>query len=89
MAARFYGSLKSIPNKNTRDSIMTAIRDLAGDPKPFPPNPKLDMPITISSRVAQYRIVVGDYRIFYDVNDALKKVYIIALRLRNEKTYRG
>lgn len=84
----FQAAIDKIPDKNTRDNIWDAIEDLANDPRPFLPNPKLDLPITISSRLANYRIKQGDYRVFYDVNDSLRKVYIIALRIRNEGTYR-
>src|SRR3989344_9486562 len=79
IAEIFQSALQSISDKNTRANIMDAVLALGKNPRPFPPNPKLDVPLTISSRLAQYRIRAGDYRVFYDVNDVLKKVYVIAL----------
>ena len=35
----------------------------------------------------QWRYRVGDYRILYDVDDSQKKVWVLALRRRSEKTY--
>lgn len=43
--------------------------------------------ISVSGYCAQYRLRVGDYRIFYDVDDARHKVVLLALRRRHEHTY--
>lgn len=49
---------------------------------------KLGTPVKLASYVAQYRVITGHFRIFYDIEDNLKKVYVFGLRRRNEKTYR-
>jgi mRNA interferase RelE/StbE len=70
-----------------QDSIMEAIEALAKNPRPSgciqlkPPIPTLHYP-------AHYRIRRGDFRIFYDIRDDKRAVYILALRRRTEKTYR-
>lgn len=43
--------------------------------------------ISIFGYLAQYRLRVGDYRIFYDVDDAHRKVILLAIRRRDEQTY--
>ncbi|MBF0254206.1 MAG: type II toxin-antitoxin system RelE/ParE family toxin [Candidatus Omnitrophica bacterium] len=83
----FGRALEAIPQKSVRDEIMYKVEELAENPKPFPPNPKLQGAIPIFGQLAQYRIKVGRYRIFYDVNDRTLTVYVIALRIRDDKTY--
>ncbi len=88
MAEKFQAALTAIPNKALRTNIETHVQELAKNPRPFPPNPKLALPIPMAGLLAQYRLVISGYRVFYDVSDDLKKVTIIALRKRDEKTYR-
>lgn len=69
---------------------MEKIEKLADNPRPFAEKPflKLKPPIQFYQFTAQYRLRVGDYRILYDVDDERKIVWILALRIRSEKTYK-
>jgi mRNA interferase RelE/StbE len=69
--------------------IKEVIDSLASDPRPKGKKIKaLRPPVYISIFVAQYRIRVGDFRIFYDIDDKAKRVILLAIRRRSEKTYR-
>lgn len=69
--------------------IKEVIDSLASDPRPKGKKIKaLRPPVHISMFVAQYRIRVGDFRIFYDIEDKAKRVILLAIRRRSEKTYR-
>ena len=70
-----------------QDEIMDAVLNLAENPRPHGVL-KIKPPVDIYNFVAQYRIRIGQYRVFYDVDDAGKKVSIIALRRRDEKSYK-
>jgi mRNA interferase RelE/StbE len=45
-------------------------------------------PLEIYQSVANYRLRIGDHRVLYDVDDEVKRVILIAIRRRTEKTYR-
>lgn len=45
-------------------------------------------PLAIHQRVATCRLRVGPHRILYDVDDAAKRVVLLAIRRRSEGTYR-
>ena len=49
---------------------------------------KLKPPIGIFNYIAQYRLRIGDYRVLYDVDNKRRVVWILALRRRNEQTYK-
>lgn len=69
--------------------IKAAIDALAVNPRPQGKKLKaLRPPIHIALFVAQYRIRVGDYRVLYDIDDGARRVILLALRRRSEKTYR-
>jgi mRNA-degrading endonuclease RelE of RelBE toxin-antitoxin system len=63
-----------------------ALRGFKKNPRPYG-YLKLVPPTPILSSLAHYRFRVGDFRIFYDIRDDLRKVYIFAVRRRNERTY--
>jgi len=42
--------------------------------------------IVLFGCLAQYRLRAGDYRIFYDVDDARRKAILLAIRRRHEHT---
>jgi mRNA interferase RelE/StbE len=83
---KFLKALSKIPSEETRKHIKRSALSLADDPRPYG-EPKLRPPLDVYNYVAQYRVRVGDYRILYDVDDVKKKVWILALRRRNERTY--
>ena len=66
---------------------MEAIEGLAENPRPLG-EPKIKPPLIVHRFTAQYRLRVKDYRVLYDVDDTRKTVWILALRRRNERTYR-
>jgi len=83
---KFLKALSNIPSEETQKRIKKSVLSLADDPRPYG-EPKLKPPLDVYNYVAQYRVRVGDYRILYDVDDKLKKVWILTLRRRNERTY--
>lgn len=84
-AKEFKKQLLKLP-LSIQDDIMKAVEALAEEPRPHG-IPKIRPPISIGQNIAQYRIRIGNYRILYDIDDKNKIVWILALRLRNEKTY--
>ena len=50
-------------------------------------NPRYEVGFPIFGYLAQYRLRVGDYRIFYDLDDERRKVILLAIRRRHEHTY--
>lgn len=66
---------------------MEAVEALGENPRPLG-EPKIKPPLILYHFTAQYRIRVRDYRVLYDVDDTRKTVWVIALRRRNERTYR-
>ena len=70
--------------------IQDAIRGLADEPRP--PGKRfriLKPPVALFRFVAQYRLRIGDHRVLYDVDDARRRVVLLAIRLRGEGTYRS
>ena len=86
----FEKALLKIPHLNLREDIRKSVEQLAENPRPFGTKSfkQLNPPIEFYSYVAKYRVRIGDYRVVYDVDDTKKAVWIIALRKRNEATYR-
>jgi len=87
IADEFNSYLKSISPKKIQDKILEKIDGLQENPRPKG-MPKIKPPIFVYQHTAQHRIVVGDYRVLYDVDDKRKIVWILALRKRNERTYK-
>lgn len=87
---KFIKSLHKIENKNIQDAIMNAVMALQEIPRPFgiKASKRLKPPVKLYQLTATYRIRIGDYRVLYDVGDKEKKVYVITLRRRSEKTYK-
>lgn len=68
--------------------VKSAIDELAYDPRPMGKKFKfLRPPLAIYQYAAQYRLRVGDYRILYDIDEKMKKVVLLSIRRRTEKTY--
>ena len=69
--------------------IKAAVNSLGDNPRPQGKKIKaLRPPLRVSLFLAQYRLRAGDYRILYDIDDAARKVILLAIRRRSEKTYR-
>ncbi len=80
------GFLADLQGK-TKEDLCEAIFDLKSNPRPYG-YIHLRPPIKMSAYVVNYRIVVGDFRVFYDINDKSSRVILYAIRRRNEKTYK-
>ena len=83
----FEKSLKKIP-ADSHEAIISAIRSLSTHPRPQGKRTKkLTGALIVSQFVAQYRIRVGSYRVLYDIDDQRKKVVLVKLAKRDERTY--
>ncbi|NGZ96339.1 MAG: hypothetical protein CV089_09460 [Nitrospira sp. WS110] len=84
----FKKSLEHVPI-DYREAIVTAIRSLATNPKPQGKRTKkLTGQLIVSQFTAEYRLRIGPYRVLYDVDDQRKKVVILKLAKRDERTYK-
>ncbi|OGX37789.1 MAG: hypothetical protein A3C53_00820 [Omnitrophica WOR_2 bacterium RIFCSPHIGHO2_02_FULL_68_15] len=71
-----------------RQRVLEALHALGAHPRGFGKSFKfLRGALPVFGHVAQYRLRVGDWRIFYDVDDPRRKVVLLAIRRRNERTY--
>ncbi len=84
---KFFKELGDISPKALQSEILGAAFSLAKNPRPKG-EPKIKPPIEVYSYLAQYRLPVVNWRILYDVDDAVKTVWLLALKKRNERTYR-
>jgi len=82
---------KKIPHKNQREKIADEIAGLQDNPRPFSKKgfTEIKPPMPVSYHLAEYRLRIGDYRVLYNVDDRQKIVWILDIRIRAEKTYRG
>ena len=84
---KFFKELDGISPKALQKEILDVALSLANNPRPRG-EPKIRPPIEVYNYLANYRIAIDNWRILYDVDDRTKKVWIYALRKRNERTYR-
>lgn len=82
---RFIKDVADYPESD-QEMIMNAVKALEHDPRPNGYT-KLTPPSKVHQVMAYYRIRTGRYRIFYDIVDSEKKVYILTVKRRNEQTY--
>ncbi len=82
---------KKIPHKNQRKKIVNEVGALASNPRPFHKKgfTEIKAPMRVFYHLAEYRLRIGDYWVLYNVDDKLKIVWILDIRVRAEKTYRG
>lgn len=83
---KFFKELSKINPKTLQDKILNAASSLAENPRPKG-EPKIRPPVEVYSYIAQFRVAVANWRIFYDVDDRKRIVWLLALRKRNERTY--
>ncbi len=84
---KIFKELNNISPKTLQKEILDVAFSLAVNPHPKG-EPKINPPIEVYNYLAQYRLVIANWRILYDVDDRTKTVWIYALRKRNERTYR-
>jgi len=83
----FFKILSKAPAKE-RERILEWFDKLAHDPRPPGKNFKfLKGELIVFQYLAQYRIREGDWRILYDIDDARKRVILLALRRRGHHAY--
>ena len=73
--------LKKLPRED-REALLVAIESLVEDPRP-PGSIKLKL-----RDLGEYRLRVGRYRVFYDVDDKQKAFLVLAVKPRNERVYK-
>lgn len=84
---KFFKELDNVSPKKLQEEILDAAHSLTENPRPHG-GPKISPPIGIYNYLAQYRLHAANWRIMYDVEDSTKTVWLLALRKRNERTYR-
>ena len=72
---------------DTCQKILDIFEELAVQPRPMGIS-KIKPPLEVGRFLCQYRIRIGDLRLLYDIDDKSKTVWIVALRKRNEDTYK-
>ena len=76
-------------NKKLQKRIYSSIIALSHNPRP--PGKKfkfLETELPFYNYVAHYRLRIGDYRIFYDIDDADKIVVLLAIALKEKDIYK-
>ena len=84
---KFEKELEDVFPAKVRLDIIGQVEKLADEPRPRG-TPKLKPPLQVYAYMAQHRLRVANYRVLYDVDDAQKIVWILALRKRTESTYK-
>ena len=84
---KFEKALEDVFPSKLRLEIMKTIEALAVQPRPHGVL-KLTPPLHLYDFIAHHRVRIGRYRVLYDVDDKRKIVWILALRKRDEKTYK-
>ena len=75
-------------DRPTAADIRTAMANLARTPRPPGKRFKfLKPPIAVFQFTAQYRLRIGDHRILYDIDETARRVVLLSIRRRNERTY--
>ena len=77
-------ALKSL-KKNQREDQMKIIKGI----EDLSVSPLLKSNVKKLKASSHYRLRIGDYRVLYNVDDKQKIVWILDIRIRAEKTYRG
>ena len=83
---KFYDELHGFPEE-FQERIYDEIEKLADNPRPKG-EPKIKPPTEVYNYTAQYRVRIGNVRVLYDVDDKRKIVWILAVRKRDERTYK-
>ena len=85
---KFEKALECIPTEDQR-RVAEALEKIGNDPfQKINKHKVLSMPIEIFNLIAHHRWQIGDFRIFYDVDQEQKIVWLLTIRRRNERTYK-
>ena len=83
----FQKTLEKIPPEY-QSAIVQGLRSLGSNPRPQGKRIKrLKGEVIVSQFTAEYRLRLGAYRVLYDVDDQRKKVILLKLLKRDERTY--
>ena len=82
----FVKELQKIP-KPDQQAIYDELKSLATDPHPHGSRIRTLVGYALYGYPATHRLRIGRYRVLYDLDEKNKKVIILALRKRDEKTY--
>ena len=77
--------IRKLPQQ-LQQRLYDAMKGLGAHPRPQQSN-QLSAAVEVCGHTAKYRLRIGDYRILYDVDDAARRVVVLAVRRRSEKTY--
>lgn len=84
---QFFRILEKLPDRE-RLRILSWFDLLAENPRPPGKNFKfLKGELVIFRYLAHYRIREGDWRILYDIDDANRRVVLLAIRRRGHRAY--
>lgn len=72
--------LAKIDGKATRDEIYDTVQTLCN----FPDVPQIKK---LTNHQYDYRLRVGRYRIFFDIEDVIRIIYIEEVKKRDDRTY--
>jgi len=68
--------------------VAEKVRSLSLNPRPEGKRyKKLKGEVVVAQFIAQYRLRIGPYRLLYDIDEARKKVILLKLVKRDERTY--
>jgi mRNA interferase RelE/StbE len=82
----FAKELKKLP-RHDQQAIYDEIKELANNPHPHGTRIKPMLGFSLQGYVVTHRLRVGNYRIFYELNEETRRVVLLALRRRSERTY--
>lgn len=83
----FEKTLKKLP-ADYQSAVVEKIRSLSLNPRPEGKQyKKLKGEVAVAQFIAQYRLRIGPYRLLYDIDETRKKVILLKLVKRDERTY--
>lgn len=83
----FEKALEKLP-ADYQSAIAEKVRSLSLNPRPEGKRyKKLKGEMVVAQFIAQYRLRIGPYRLLYDIDEARKKVILLKLVKRDERTY--
>ena len=87
-AEKAFQKVLSKASKKEQERILEWFDKLAVDPKPSGKSFKfLKGEVYVFQYLARYRIREGDWRLLYDIDEANKRVLLLALRRRGHHAY--
>lgn len=82
----FAKALKKLP-KNDQQTVYDQLKSLASNPHPHGNRIKTLVSYSLYGHPATHRLRVGRYRVLYDIDEVSRRVVLLAIRKRDERTY--